>query len=164
MFKKNQDGYTLLELMIAFTIFSMIILIVYTTFFTELKKFYHRSSLAAMNIESNHAMNEIIQEINQNSGIVIVNNNSISAAGLVIIDANNDPVMEGSRFSLDETTHTLRSNDGLSICQNVKSIHFILGPTVYDGIGITTNMLLIEIIMEDGEVTYTLQGGVNLAR
>lgn len=163
MKKKYQGGFTLLEMMIAFSVFSIVILVLYATFYTELKNYFYRFSMITMNIESQYAMNHLKNEINRN-GLITVSDSIVYANGTPIIDGNNDLILEGSRVNLDESRHVLLDESGASICEHVKSLQFLVGPTIFKGIGITDNMLLIEIVLEDRDAMYTIHGGVNLAR
>ncbi len=160
---KNEKGFTLLELVVAFSIFSILILVIYGTFFTELKRNLERSTWIAMNIEAQISMNAIIKCVDQ-GGNITLNGETVLSNGIKIIDASDDGVLSGSQYNLDFSQNTLIDGAGEKVSENIKRIEFVAGPAQYENIGITSGVMMIIIDMESSDVRYTLKGAINVEK
>ncbi len=160
----NKSGYTFLEVMIAFSIFGILILVVYTTFFNEIIRFNDRISQINMNIESARAMRTIKKTVDEYDEILILNNNLVSSNGVIIIDALDNGNLEGSQLNLDYDSHNLIDNQGNIIANNIESIQFVLGPAVYNDIDVLEHVLLIIINMKSKRGSFVLKGGLNIEK
>lgn len=159
---KNNNGYTFLELMIALAIFSILMLVIYGTFFTEIQKHDDRTSKINMNIDANRAMENITDIIDEETMIVVSNQQTISGNGLVLIDTLDDGNNNGSLLNVDD--RKLVDDIGRVLCDNVESITFIMGPNNTESIAVVADVILIQITLEKGNVTYYLKGGANIVR
>jgi len=158
----NNKGYTFLELMIALSIFSILILVIYGTFFTEIKKHDDRTSKINMNIEANRAMETITDVINEEADISVANQKTINGSGTILIDTLDDGNNYGTLLNVYDKQ--LIDDDGRVLCDEVESITFIMGPDNTTDIGVVAGVILIQITLEKGNVSYFLKGGVNIER
>lgn len=161
---KKDEGFTFLEMIIAFSIFSILILIIYATFFNEVKRSMENALLITMNIEGNRSMQHIKAIIDQYDEIEVINGSLITSKGIPIIDARDDGGSIGSEINLDYNTHELADMGNQVLGTHVKNIRFEKGPYNDGSIGITKDMLLIIIEFEKDLVSYTIKGGINLVR
>lgn len=159
---KKNNGYTFLELMIALSIFSILVLVVYGTFFTEIGKSEDRTSKINMNIEANRAMENIRDAINEATNIAVANQSTINGNGTILIDTLDDGNNNGSLLNVDDGQ--LIDDIGRVLCDEVESITFIMGPDNSTDIAVVADVILIQITLEKGNVEYFLKGGVNIVR
>ncbi len=162
-FLKNQQGYSMVELMIAFSIFTILMMVVYSTFFSQYRGLTGQMEMASLNADANRALKYMKATIND-YGSIDVSNGQVSSSSIVIIDANNDDVLEGSEISLDNKQHALIDSDGLIIASNVSDINVIIGPGSIDDVTVVEGVVLIQIVMSTRNTSYEVKGGINVSR
>ena len=159
----SQKGFTLLELMVAMSIFSILIIAVYGTFFSEYSRMNRQLNSAIINGEATRAFRNI-RAVTELYGELTVSNSRLSSEGEIIIDCDSDDDLEGLALNLDNSTHQLLNSKGEVIADYVKYISFYLGPDSHDNVAITSDVVMVVIEMESGDMTFELKGGINIAR
>jgi len=159
----KKHGFTLVELMIAFSIFSILILILYSTFFSQYKRLNNQLA-SGENISDGARVIKAVTEVVDDYGNITVVNGQVLSFGTIIIDADSGETQEGSRLNLNPTTGQLTDENGNKIAENISSLQLIMGPTTYDDVEIVEGVLLIEAIMESRDTTYSVKGGINVEK
>lgn len=162
-FIKNQKGYSLVELMIAFSIFSILIMVLYSTFFSQYRGLTGQMEMATLNADASRALKYMKASIKAYDAID-VSNNQVFSSNDVIIDGDGDSNLEGSELSLNNDTHTLVDSEGVIIASNVADITIVIGPGSIDGVTVVDDVVLIQIKMETLNTSYQLKGGINVGK
>jgi len=159
----SEAGYTLVELMIAFSIFSILMLVVYSTFFSQYKRLNDHIALTRMSVDAGRTLKEI-EDMLDDYGSISVSGNQIRSSGIVIADLNSDGSMEGTVLNLDTSKGELLDDTGTVRSENIHSIQVMMGPATDGDVSVVNGVVLIVVKMEVRGITYTLKGGHNVIR
>jgi prepilin-type N-terminal cleavage/methylation domain-containing protein len=159
---KKNHGFTFIELMIAMAIFSILALVIYSTFFSEIKKYENRSIHIAMITDANRGMNALSDSISNAQGISIREGTQIDANGVNLIDMKDDGINNGSLLNLE--SGKLMTVSGTVIAEYVKEVSFTQGPFSSQTLGVMDNVILIQLQLKKNDNEYFLKGGVNIDR
>lgn len=160
---QNQQGYTMVELMIAFSIFTILMMVVYSAFFSQYSTLRGQIEMSSMNADARRTLKHI-KEIIEVNGDVNISGDQVIVSGNILIDADHDTTTEGQLLSLDNGTHTLIDQDGLIIAHNVADINMVMGPGTIDGVSVVEDVVLIHVVMATPRTSYEVKGGVNIGR
>lgn len=176
---KKKNGFTLLELMISLSIFSIFSLFVYKTYFDQIKSYNNlkykieasknaelilsKLTLLIRNsiiVDSSNLNNlYFLKDSNNNINKLIAQNVTLSENGesvtkdlnILSISANSNDAY----LNLDTISNTLKYKNGLILCENVKSIV----------IEHSENLLTISIVLfygKDLKYEYCLKTALNI--
>ncbi len=159
----RDEGYTFVEMMIAFSIFAILIVILYATFFSNFSGLTNQNATVDLNNEAFSTIRQLKNTIND-YGSITVSNNNVYSNGVLIIDGDNNGLLQGSRINIDFNNQTIIEYDNNVMTDNLKNITFVLGPNQSYGFGVTDNMLLIVLELEKQNAEYTLKGGMNIGK
>lgn len=160
---RNSKGYTLLELIVAFSIFSLIMLVLYGTFYAELKKNRTRAIQSEMYMESEWTMSRIREEISEHRNLSVEGVDRLFGSAGLLVDGSGGS-MSGSLFNIDSMNRTLVDSTGVVVCRHIDRVRFYLGPQIQDGVALVEDVLMICLDLSEGDVRLTLRGGINLVR
>ena len=153
----KKKGFTLIEVMIALGIFSIISVYLYQAYFTQLKQSLNFNNNVDIQQSANKALNMLTDEIRNYSGsnttLTISSGQVKNSASKVIIDLNqNAPLTD---INYNPSTKILVDNNG-NQCSNITSIMISQGTGDYEN-----ELIIISVTSSKGNVQYNTSTAVN---
>lgn len=158
----KKKGFTLLEIMIALTIFSTFSVFMYRFFADEQKSIIAKHRQMDMHYSALMVMDYIESTIRNNPGLLydsnVVYKDSTKAYGLINVTGTNSPV---SDYYFESTTKSFKDKGGNTISQGIESISISVD-------SLDMNLINVEITMSYGsgarELRYNLKNTINIKR
>ncbi len=157
------EGFTLLELMVAMSVFAILILVVYGTFFSQYSRMNHQMNQATMTTESTRVIDRLMSVI-EDANDLSLSRYQIRDNGRIMVDCDSDLLLEGAIFSLDRSKKQLIDADGGVIASHVEGIEFVEGPITYDQMYVAEGVIMAVVTMNDGGSDYVVKGGINIEK
>lgn len=171
---KKRKGFTLLELLIAFSLMAIISGVIFTFFQINNKKINETEIKSALQFESRMVMDALTdnimeaKSINQLEFIAPSTEKLISRVKLNLIKGNDkdtNPNPETVEFILKDTELIIKKSGTEKVVSNkvkyIKITNIDITKNV-DELNKTTNTLSVEIMLEDKEILYKLQNEITL--
>lgn len=153
----KKKGFTLIEVMIALGIFSIISVYLYQAYFTQLKQSLNFNNNVDIQQSANKALNMLTDEIRNYSGsnatLTISSGQVKNSTSKVIIDLNQNA--PSTDINYNPSTKIITDKDG-NQCSNIASIQINLGTAVSEN-----NLIIISVTASKGNVQYTTSTAVN---
>lgn len=153
----KKKGFTLIEVMIALGIFSIISVYLYQAYFTQLKQSLNFNNNVDIQQSANKALNMLTDEIRNYSGsnttLTVSLKQVKNSASKVIIDLNQNA--PSTDINYNPSTKIITDKDG-NQCSNIASIQINLGTAVSEN-----NLIIISVTASKGNVQYTTSTAVN---
>lgn len=147
---KNK-GFTLIELMIALSVFTLIIGYMYKVYFDELESLNSISGKSQNQYDGSIAMNHIIEVIRSGSNVSLAESTVIDGNGTILIDISGTPNSSAELY-FDKNESSLKDKNGSTISKGIQSISIVQSGDVLD---ITLNLLA-------NKESHTLKTSVNV--
>ena len=157
----RKKGFTLIELMIAMSIFAIISVYLYQAYFTQIKQSLNFNNNVDIQQSANKALNMLTDEIRNYSGsntTLTVSSKQVilNSTSKVIIDLNQDAPSTDINFNPSTKILTDKNGDQ---CQNIYSIQINQGTAVNEN-----ELIIISVTASKGNVQYTTSTAVNLKK
>lgn len=159
----KKKGFTLIELMIALTIFTIFSAYLYQTFFSQIKQSLSFSNNIDIQYNANKALNMITDEIRNYSFTNITFQSSggtgatqILSNGKVIIDLSSNS--SNPDIYYNSSTKILSDNSG-NQCSNIDSVSLSQGTLSGEN-----ELILITVSASEGSTQITTSTAVNIKR
>lgn len=153
----KKKGFTLIEVMIALGIFSIISVYLYQAYFTQLKQSLNFNNNVDIQQSANKALNMLTDEIRNYSGsnatLTTSSRQVKNSTSKVIIDLNENA--PSTDINYNPSTKIITDKDG-NQCSNIASIQINQGTAVSEN-----DLIIISVTASKGNVQYTTSTAVN---
>jgi prepilin-type N-terminal cleavage/methylation domain-containing protein len=175
----KKKGFTLMELMVALGILTLVMTYLYRTYFTQLEYFYSTNNKTQLVFESRTALKQLVKEFRTNDYLTLCTESNVVGSGTVINlirrDANG-AITDNSNFDITKplnlnTTPKIVNNiylqngqlkdvGGSILCTGISSITF---SQIVDANNVRINGAVgIKVTLTKGTEIYTVETSVNI--
>jgi len=162
----KKRGFTLVELMIALSIFAILIGSVYKVYFSEMKELRQITDKNNLQYNAKSCIEYITKELRNkydySQGITLEGNGTLIKSYITVNNVETSTVLvdvSGSSkglVNLNKTTKKLTDNKGRTLCNGVNNI--LLSK---DSSG---NLIIVTIDLQSGNESYSVTTGVNISK
>lgn len=148
----KKKGFTLIGLMLALAIFTLVMTFLYTTFFSQIRSYNSTNDENHIQYNARNAMELIVDEVRGADSNISVTNNSISANGSTLIGTNT----MNADLNFNSASGTLTDKDGNVLCRQISGLSFRTD-------SVNASVIVITIDLSSGKETFELVSGVNIS-
>jgi prepilin-type N-terminal cleavage/methylation domain-containing protein len=155
----KKKGLTLIELMIALSMFTVISLYIYRTFFTQIRQSADFNNSIDIQYNANRALNMLTDKIRSSTGVTLSGSpvTQVLSNGVVIIDLTSNGTNPDIYFN--SGSKQLVDKDGRS-CSNINVIKISQGTSVSK----EHELIFVTVSAVKGDTEFSSSTAVNIRR